>query len=111
MTCFVCFRSGGDFSATRFSRYVSKYVQLPQVIQGQPETSRAYCEALANLAVRENIDIFLPCSGAGSTIEDAQAAGLMKQSLPDIRSFIPSPKVTRELHEKVRCFTLVVEHS
>lgn len=88
---------------------MSRYAGLPLVTQGQPETSQRYIDALVLLAVQEGVDIFLPCSGAGSTVEDAQAAEILRKGNKKIRCFITSSELTRELHEKVRVFILCLD--
>lgn len=69
---------------------------------GKPETSAAYIAALVKIALEEGVTIFVPCSGAGTTIEDAKAAEIMRaRSGGTFRAIITSPELTKVLHEKV----------
>ena len=64
---------------------------------------RAYVEALVAIALSEQISLFVPCSGAGTTVDDAQAADLMREkSGGRIRTLIQDAELAATLHEKVR---------
>lgn len=95
--------SDGLSSATRFSKYVSKFYKLPVPIPGDEASLALYVNEMVSIAAKEDIDYFIPCSGAGTTVEDAKAAQYMsEQSNGRVQSFIASPDLTKVLHEKVR---------
>jgi hypothetical protein len=95
-------QSDGTLSATRFSRFATKHVKLPVPKHEDLASSTRYVDALVALAIREQVDLYVPCSGAGSSIEDALAGEKMKErSGGRIKVFIPSAATTEILHEKV----------
>ncbi len=76
----------GNLAATRFSNSVSKFHLLPSSSLPASKSSTAekgehavtpYIEALVRIALSEKVDLFFPCSGAGSTGQDAVAAALL----------------------------------
>nr|DBA07238.1 TPA_exp: ATP grasp ligase [Phaffia aurantiaca] len=88
----------GDFCATRFSSSISKFRLLPKT--SSPAGKEAYVQALAQIAREEGCTLFVPCSGAHTTVEDAKAAEIMKANIKGFRAIIQSPQLAKVLHEK-----------
>lgn len=92
----------GLLSPARFSSLVDKFV-LVKSGGGQP-----YISSLIDVALAEDVDLFVPCSGAGTTGEDAIAADMLRQRKPDFRAIIQDPDLVNELHEKDKFISLVL---
>nr|DBA07226.1 TPA_exp: ATP grasp ligase [Phaffia brasiliana]DBA07229.1 TPA_exp: ATP grasp ligase [Phaffia brasiliana] len=88
----------GDVCATRFSSSVSKFRILPRT--SSPAGKEAYVRALYQIAREEDCTLFIPCSGAHTTVEDAKAAEIMKANIKGFRAIIQSPQLAKTLHEK-----------
>lgn len=93
--------SWGLLSPARFSSSVDKFVLVPA------GGGKRYISALVNVSVAEDVTLFVPCSGAGTTHEDAVAADLLRQRRPDLRAIIQDPSLVDELHEKDKYISLV----
>lgn len=68
-----------------------------------------YIDALVAIANEERIDLFVPCSGAGTTLEDAIAAQQMRQAgerRSKLVTVIQDPELAETLHEKVSRFRI-----
>lgn len=108
----------GNLAATRFSNSVSKFHLLPSSALPAVKSSRfgdksghaitPYIEALVQIALDERADLFFPCSGAGSTGQDAVAAQILLQHTQGrVRSMIQTPELVETLHEKDRFIALL----
>ena len=104
----------GNLAATRFSNSISKFHLLPSSSlppRSSEKGGRAmtpYIEALVQIALREKVDLFFPCSGAGSTGQDAVAAAvLLERTGGRVRSMIQTPELVEALHEKDRFIALL----
>jgi hypothetical protein len=87
----------GELCAARFSRTVDRFALVP----GGGGSS--YIKAMVELLMREEVDIFLPCSGAGTTIDDAKVAEIFQsKSKRPVQSVIQDPLLVEALHDKVR---------
>ncbi|PWN43919.1 hypothetical protein IE81DRAFT_287884 [Ceraceosorus guamensis] len=95
-------RGWGELCATRFSNSVHRFELVPG------GGGQAYIDALVDLAIRLNAKLFIPCSGAGTTIEDAKAAELMR-ARGKVRTLIQDADLAEALHEKDRFVDLVHE--
>ncbi|KAE8269792.1 hypothetical protein A4X09_0g2556 [Tilletia walkeri] len=97
-------RGWGELCATRFSNAVSIFRLVPS------GGGQDYVDGLVNIALEESITLFVPCSGAGTTVQDAHAAQLMrKRSGGAIDTLIQDPDLAETLHEKDRFIDLVHE--
>ncbi|SPO24787.1 uncharacterized protein UTRI_01769_B [Ustilago trichophora] len=107
----------GNLAATRFSNSVSKFQLLPSSSLPASKTSLSekggrqvtpYIEALVQIALKEKVDLFFPCSGAGSTGQDAIAGQiLLERTHGRVRSMIQTPELVEALHEKDRFISLL----
>lgn len=100
----------GFLSPGRFSACVDKFELVPSPAGGARLPSEngpspradPYIAALVALAHREEVDLFVPCSGAGTTLEDALAAEVMRAEMPKgFRAIIQGAELVSQLHEKV----------
>ncbi|KAK0543605.1 hypothetical protein OC846_006361, partial [Tilletia horrida] len=97
-------RGWGELCATRFSNAVDEFVLVPS------GGGQDYIQALASLALRKKVTLFVPVSGAGTTVQDAQAAQLMREkSKGTIETLIQDPDLAETLHEKDRFIDLAHE--
>ncbi|SPC66858.1 uncharacterized protein UHOD_02384 [Ustilago sp. UG-2017b] len=107
----------GKLAATRFSNSVSSFhllppSSLPASKQWQNDKGgrllTPYVAALVDIALKEKIDLFFPCSGAGSTGQDAVAAAiLLEKTQGRVRSMVQTPELVEALHEKDRFVSLL----
>ncbi|KAJ9478330.1 Carbamoylphosphate synthase large subunit [Pseudozyma hubeiensis] len=102
----------GNLAATRFSNSVSSFHLLPSSSLPASKNSRhqvtPYIEALVRVALSEKVDLFFPCSGAGTTGQDAVAAQiLLEKTHGRVRSMIQTPELVEALHEKDRFISLL----
>lgn len=107
----------GNLAATRFSNAVSSFhllppSSLPPSKQSQLEKGgrpvTPYIAALVDIALKEKVDLFFPCSGAGSTGQDAIAGAiLLERTQGKVRSMIQTPDLVEALHEKDRFISLL----
>ena len=86
----------GELCAARFSLSVDLFLLVPG------GGGKHYIDAMVQLGLREKVDFFAPCSGAGTTIEDAKiAAVIFERSNGATQSLIQEPALVEVLHEKV----------
>ncbi|KAJ1601376.1 hypothetical protein NDA14_001915 [Ustilago hordei] len=107
----------GKLAATRFSNSVSSFhllppSSLPASKQWQNDKGgrllTPYVAALVDIALKEKVDLFFPCSGAGSTAQDAVAAAiLLEKTQGRVRSIVQTPELVEALHEKDRFVSLL----
>ncbi|SNX83285.1 uncharacterized protein MEPE_01992 [Melanopsichium pennsylvanicum] len=105
----------GNLAAPRFSNSVSKFHLLPpsslparKAPEKEGRQVTPYVEALVEIALKEKVDLFFPCSGAGSTGQDAAAAQiLLERTHGRVRSMIQTPELVEALHEKDRFIALL----
>lgn len=88
----------------RFSSSVDHFHLLPTAAASYS----AYSSALLHLAKQHGVTLFIPVSGAGSSVEDARAADEMfKQTQGTCQTFIQDPETMLDLHDKDRFMQLV----
>jgi hypothetical protein len=88
----------------RFSSAVDAFHILPPAASSYA----AYSAALLSIAQHHKATLFIPVSGAGSSVEDARAADEMfKQTGGRCRTFIQDPETMLDLHDKDRFMALV----
>lgn len=85
----------GLLSPARFSSFVSEFVLVPS------GGGQAYIDALIEVARTQKARLFVPCSGAGTTHEDAIAADILRRKDPKFKAIIQDPDLVLALHEKV----------
>ena len=90
----------GILCPLRFSNSVSKFYSVTRVDPADGNSKQAYIKDLVRIAEKEHVDLFVPCSGAGTTIEDAIAAEIMRRK-SNIDTIIQDPDLAQHLHEKV----------
>ncbi|PWN26535.1 hypothetical protein BDZ90DRAFT_233157 [Jaminaea rosea] len=101
----------GLLSPARFSRFVDAFHLVPS------GGGKHYVDALVAIAEAEKAELFVPCSGAGTTHEDALAADKMRRqrtsakSSDGFRAVIQDPELVLELHEKDKFITLTRSYS
>lgn len=89
-------RGWGELCAARFSNAIDNFVLVPG------GGGKVYVDAMVHLIIKEKVELFIPCSGAGTTIEDAQVAELVrKRSGGKIKTLIQDVDLVETLHEKV----------
>lgn len=62
---------------------------------------RAYVDAIVDVAIKHGASLFVPCSGAGTTHEDAVAAEILRKRVAGFKAVIQDPNLAIELHQKV----------
>lgn len=88
----------------RFSKAVDKFLLLPPA----SSSLALYSTRLISIAKSEAVTLFLPVSGAGSSIEDAHVAQTMFTiTQGKCRTFIQDPETMADLHDKNRFMALV----
>jgi len=86
----------GELCAGRFSRSVDQFHLVPA------GGGSRYIEAVVELILQEKVDLFVPCSGAGTTIEDAKVADLVREaSKGRVKAIIQGQFLVETLHDKV----------
>jgi hypothetical protein len=86
----------GELCAGRFSSAVDSFFLIPE------GGSQAYIDALVELVHRQGVDLFVPCSGAGTTIEDAKVGQIIRDETKGrVQTLIQDPDLVEALHEKV----------
>ena len=82
----------------RFSTALKMFYRLSKPVPG-PGGCDVYCESLINIIKKENVDLWVSCSGVASAVEDAHAAEVVeKQTRCKVIQF--GVEVTETLHEK-----------
>ena len=88
----------------RFSSALDQFYLLPPASTSYPR----YSQQLLSIALAHHATLFIPVSGAGSSIEDAQAADEMFTRTKGVcRTFIQDPETMLDLHDKDRFMALV----
>ena len=88
----------------RFSNSIDKFYILPSAAQSYDR----YRDTLIQIAQSESATLFIPVSGAGSSVEDARAAETMSTATKGkCRTFIQDPTTMLDLHDKDRFMALV----
>ena len=88
----------------RFSASIDAFHLLPPASQSYSK----YADALIQIAKAESATLFIPVSGAGSSVEDARAAETMStETKGRCRTFIQDPGTMLDLHDKDRFMALV----
>lgn len=103
-------RGWGNLAAPRFSKSVSAFQLLPSSSLRAEDGGRVtpYIRSLVDVALKEKVDLFFPCSGAGSTGQDAIAGRiLLEKTGGRVRSMIQTSELVETLHEKDRFISLL----
>jgi hypothetical protein len=88
----------------RFSKAVDHFHLLPTAAASYS----AYSSRLLSLAKQHRVTLFIPVSGAGSSVEDSRAADEMfNETKGRCRTFIQDPETMLDLHDKDRFMGLV----
>lgn len=88
----------------RFSSSISHFYLLPLA----STSYAAYSARLTSIAKQHRATLFIPVSGAGSSVEDARAADAMYEATAGVcRTFIQDPETMLDLHDKDRFQQLV----
>jgi hypothetical protein len=88
----------------RFSSALDQFYLLPPAATSYSR----YSQQLLSIALAHSATLFIPVSGAGSSIEDAQAADEMFTRTKGLcRTFIQDPETMLDLHDKDRFMALV----
>jgi len=96
--------SWGELCPMRFSAAIDAFHLLPPASQSYSK----YADALIQIAKAESATLFIPVSGAGSSVEDARAAETMStETKGRCRTFIQDPGTMLDLHDKDRFMALV----
>jgi hypothetical protein len=86
----------GEVCATRFSKSVESFHLVPAG-GGKP-----YIDAMVDILIKKEVNVFIPCSGAGTTVEDAKVAELIRSaSEGKVMTLIQDVDLVKTLHEKV----------
>ena len=85
----------GWLSATRFSRCISKYYDLPDATKDHAK----YEQKIREIIARENVKLWVPGSSAGCTINDARAGEVVRER-DGVQAFIQSTREIGMLHNK-----------
>jgi hypothetical protein len=94
----------GELCPMRFSSSIDAFHLLPPASKSYDK----YRDALINIAQQESATLFIPVSGAGSSVEDARAAETMSNATKGkCRTFIQDPDTMLDLHDKDRFMALV----
>ncbi|RSH82908.1 hypothetical protein EHS25_005898 [Saitozyma podzolica] len=94
----------GELCPMRFSASVDAFHLLPPPATAYTE----YCNRLLSIAQRHAVTLFIPVSGAGSSVEDARAADYMFEATGGTcRTFIQDSETMLDLHDKDRFMGLV----
>ncbi len=94
---------GADFQtygipvSGRFSRALRKFYALPK--PNESDGAAFYINALLRIVQRENVDLWVSCSGVASAVEDGQAAEVLERR-SDCKSIQFDVATTQTLHEK-----------
>jgi hypothetical protein len=94
----------GELCPMRFSKAIDKFYILPPAAKSYDR----YRDTLIQIAQSEFATLFIPVSGAGSSVEDARAAETMSTATKGkCRTFIQDPITMLDLHDKDRFMALV----
>ncbi|WVR04197.1 hypothetical protein IAU60_001197 [Kwoniella sp. DSM 27419] len=94
----------GDLCPMRFSKAIDHFYILPTAAKSYER----YSARLLQIAQKYSTTLFIPVSGAGSSVEDARAAEEMYAATKGTcRTFIQDPETMLDLHDKDRFMALV----
>lgn len=82
--------------AGRFSAAVDRFIVLPNPTRDR----QAYIDAIVELVQREGVDLFVPCSTGGATIEDCAAADRLRKLRSPCVLWAPTEEMARRCHYK-----------
>ena len=82
--------------AGRFSAAVDRFVVLPNPARDR----EAYIAAIVELIEREGVDVFVPCSTGGATIEDCAAADRLRKRRNPCLLWAPTEAMAKRCHYK-----------
>ena len=82
----------------RFSRAIDKFYTLP--LPTEREGSDRYIQALLDIILRENISLWVSCSGVASALDDARAQEIVTLRAPSCTCIQFDLETTQLLHEK-----------
>lgn len=85
----------GWLSASRFSRCISKYYDLPDATKDHA----GYEQKIREIIAKENVKLWVPGSSAGCTINDARVAEVVREQ-DGVQAFIQSTREIGMLHNK-----------
>ncbi|CAF9904390.1 hypothetical protein IMSHALPRED_000019 [Imshaugia aleurites] len=94
---------GADFEPNgipvcgRFSKALRRYYSLPK--PNEKVGAAYYIDALLHVVKKENVDLWVSCSGVASAVEDGQAKEVLERS-SDVRCIQFDVWTTQMLHEK-----------
>lgn len=91
------FEPGGALACGRFSRSISRFYPLQA-----PDQTRGfapYMESLLDIVRKENVDLWVSCSGVASAVEDGQAMEII-EAKTSCRAVQFDAATTQILHEK-----------
>ncbi|WWC70509.1 uncharacterized protein I206_104460 [Kwoniella pini CBS 10737] len=94
----------GEYCPMRYSSAIDRFYILPIAAKSY----QRYSKKLLSIAELHSATLFIPVSGAGSSVEDAKAAEEMfKATDGRCRTFIQDPETMEDLHDKDRFMALV----
>jgi hypothetical protein len=97
---------GADFEpyhlpvSGRFSHSLHRFYRLSPP-HSSPNSSAAYIRSLIRIVRKENVDLWISCSGVASAIEDGEAKEVLER-VTSVRAVQFGVEVTGMLHEKDR---------
>ena len=91
------FETYGIPSCGRYSKALRKFYALPK--PNQTDGATYYIQNLLQVVRRENVDIWVSCSGVASAVEDGQAKELLERST-NCKCIQLDVTTTQTLHEK-----------
>ena len=91
------FESNGTYCPGRYSRAIAVFRQLqkPSARHG----SSKYVQGLLDVVLKENVDLWVSCSGVASAVEDAEAREII-EARTACRAIQFGVEATQTLHEK-----------
>ncbi|GAA97235.1 uncharacterized protein L969DRAFT_84337 [Mixia osmundae IAM 14324] len=95
----------GNLAASRWSNAVDRYYPLPDPSQSSADKAE-YFRRLKYIIAIECVNLWLPCSSAGASVEDAHLADHIRSSGSHCRVFLPTETQMEDLHWKDRFETL-----
>ncbi|WWC61527.1 uncharacterized protein I303_104111 [Kwoniella dejecticola CBS 10117] len=94
----------GEYCPMRYSAAIDRFYILPTAAKSYER----YSKKLLSIAQLHSATLFIPVSGAGSSVEDAKAAEEMFNATDGrCRTFIQDPETMEDLHDKDRFMGLV----
>ncbi|WWC89624.1 uncharacterized protein L201_004549 [Kwoniella dendrophila CBS 6074] len=94
----------GEYCPMRFSSAIDRFYILPAAAKSYER----YSKKLLSIAQLHSATLFIPVSGAGSSVEDSKAADEMFIATNGkCRTFIQDPETMEDLHDKDKFMALV----